>query len=204
MRVVVTASVLLSAAEACWCWPHYLAYFNQLDGGPRQGYRHLVDSSLDWSQELKGVGRWLDGHPADRGDGSLYFSYYGGAPPEYYGISAHRLPSYPDRWQPVIPRRWEAGTYLISATMLQCVMLPYSGRWNQSYETQYQQVKTTVEEVLQKAETAEGQRRAVGHASTSTKHLVLGLRRIAFGRLASYLPAASRTTKSATRSWSID
>jgi 4-amino-4-deoxy-L-arabinose transferase-like glycosyltransferase len=33
--------------------PHYLAYFNELIGGPRNGYRYLIDSNLDWGQDDK-------------------------------------------------------------------------------------------------------------------------------------------------------
>ena len=29
--------------------PHYLAYFNELAGGPDNGYKYLVDSNLDLS-----------------------------------------------------------------------------------------------------------------------------------------------------------
>ena len=32
--------------------PHYLSYFNSFCGGPSEGYRYLVDSSLDWGQDL--------------------------------------------------------------------------------------------------------------------------------------------------------
>ena len=35
--------------------PHYLAYFNEPAGGPANGYRLLVDSNLDWGQDLKGL-----------------------------------------------------------------------------------------------------------------------------------------------------
>ena len=38
--------------ESCSIRPDYLAYFNQIAGGPRNGYKHLVDSSLDWGQDL--------------------------------------------------------------------------------------------------------------------------------------------------------
>ena len=104
MRAVVVIALLLSVVEGIWFWPHYLAYFNILAGGPRHGYRHLVDSSLDWSQDLKRLPRWLDAHPADASDAQrLYFSYYGSSPPEYYGVRAQRLPSFPDRWQPHVP-----------------------------------------------------------------------------------------------------
>ena len=32
-------------------YPHYLAHFNEAVGGPRNGYRYLVDSNLDWGQD---------------------------------------------------------------------------------------------------------------------------------------------------------
>jgi len=31
--------------------PHYLAYFNELAGGPANGWRWLIDSNLDWGQD---------------------------------------------------------------------------------------------------------------------------------------------------------
>jgi hypothetical protein len=31
--------------------PHYLAYFNEIIGGPRNGYKYLIDSNLDWGQD---------------------------------------------------------------------------------------------------------------------------------------------------------
>lgn len=33
-------------------YPHQLAYFNEFAGGSRNGYKHLVGSSLDWGQDL--------------------------------------------------------------------------------------------------------------------------------------------------------
>jgi len=150
MRTLVMGTAIASAVEAIWIWPHYLAYFNPLVGGPRYGYRHLGDSSLDWSQDLKGLKHWLDAHPEDARDpGRLYFSFYGGPPPEYYGIHAQRLPSFPDRWRPHIPEPLTGGTYLISATMLQCFMFSPPGRWNQGYEDSYQQDRQSVERFYQ-------------------------------------------------------
>ena len=46
--------------------PNYLAYFNQLAGGPSQGYKHLADSSLDWGQDLPALKRWLDAEGLQR------------------------------------------------------------------------------------------------------------------------------------------
>lgn len=39
--------------------PHYLAYFNELAGGPSNGYRCLVDSNLDWGQDVKGLKEYM-------------------------------------------------------------------------------------------------------------------------------------------------
>ncbi|HRU94850.1 MAG TPA: phospholipid carrier-dependent glycosyltransferase, partial [Anaerolineae bacterium] len=38
--------------------PHDLAFFNELAGGPAGGYRYLVDSNLDWGQNLWQLREW--------------------------------------------------------------------------------------------------------------------------------------------------
>src|SRR5262249_51727095 len=53
--VAVVLLLVWHAGESLAIAPHYLAYFNELAGGPSQGYRHLVDSSLDWGQDLPGL-----------------------------------------------------------------------------------------------------------------------------------------------------
>jgi len=125
------------AALACWyalasAWiaPHYLAYFNELVGGPDQGYHYLVDSNLDWGQDLKGLKRYMDQHGIQR----VWLSYFGQADPGYYGITYDYLPSY-DIFHPqnVRPQVWLAdrapplhGTVAISATLLQGAYLPFT------------------------------------------------------------------------------
>lgn len=37
--------------ELLFIYPHYLAYFNQLIGGPKNGYLYLADSNLDFNQD---------------------------------------------------------------------------------------------------------------------------------------------------------
>ncbi|MCX7397695.1 MAG: glycosyltransferase family 39 protein [Planctomycetales bacterium] len=43
------ASTVLSVAAV---YPHQLAYFNEVAGGPYRGYKHLLGSSVDWGQDL--------------------------------------------------------------------------------------------------------------------------------------------------------
>jgi Dolichyl-phosphate-mannose-protein mannosyltransferase/Tetratricopeptide repeat len=69
-------------------YPHYLAFFNELAGGPKNGHRALLDSNLDWGQDLKGLKRWMD----DNGVRKVHLMYFGKADPRYYGIDAFYLP----------------------------------------------------------------------------------------------------------------
>ncbi|MEO5356472.1 MAG: glycosyltransferase family 39 protein [Nitrospirae bacterium YQR-1] len=39
-------------------YPYYTAYFNVFAGGPANGYKHLLDSNLDWGQNLKRLYFW--------------------------------------------------------------------------------------------------------------------------------------------------
>ncbi len=80
--------VAAAGAETLCRFPNYLAYFNFLAGGPDHAYRHLVDSSLDWGQDLPAAKRYISAHP---GEGPFYLSYFGTASPDYYGIAARSL-----------------------------------------------------------------------------------------------------------------
>jgi hypothetical protein len=102
--------------------PHYLAYFNQVAGGPSEGYKHLADSSLDWGQDLPALKRWLDGERLRQpAAGAAYLSYFGTARPEYYGIQATLLAGFIDRRPPQPPVPLAGGVYCVSATVLNVI-----------------------------------------------------------------------------------
>ena len=69
-------------------WPDYLAYFNQIAGGPDNGYKYLADSNLDWGQDLKRLKAYLD----RQGIGRVKLAYFGTAHPENYGLYYKLLP----------------------------------------------------------------------------------------------------------------
>lgn len=188
-RAALAASLAGLVVECCWIWPDYLAYFNVVAGGPRHGYRHLGDSSLDWSQDLKQLSRWLDRHPDDARDPErLYLSFFGGVPIEHYGIHARRLPSFPDRFEPHVPKDLTGGTYLISATMLQCFLLSPPGRWNEGYEASYQDARHDVAIFQQLYENASGRQQLESIAPMADWYKLFDLyERLRFSRLASYL-----------------
>jgi len=106
--------------------PYYLAYFNELVGGPDQGYRYAVDSNLDWGQDLKRLKAYLD----ERGIDRVRLSYFGTARPEQYGIRYDPLPmpppSAPTDFRPINP---QSGVYAISASNLQLLEDPDIFDW---------------------------------------------------------------------------
>ena len=87
----VTILLLWQMAESVVIRPNYLAYFNEIAGGPGRGYQHLVDSSLDWGQDLPALKTWLDGHPTLVDGKPLYLAYFGTADPRWYEINANSL-----------------------------------------------------------------------------------------------------------------
>ena len=116
----VVAMAVLYAASVLRVHPNYLAYFNEAAGGPSQGWRWLVDSNVDWGQDLPGLKRYMDDHGIAR----LTLCYFGTADPGYYGIQADRLPGY----QPPPPSTLVHGVrpgdiVAISATHLQGLYL---------------------------------------------------------------------------------
>ncbi len=86
--LVLLAPVALAGIELATAYPHCLAFFNQIIGGPRNGHWFLLDSNLDWGQDLKPLKRWMDTHHVEE----INLSYFGTADPNYYRMSWAALP----------------------------------------------------------------------------------------------------------------
>jgi hypothetical protein len=85
--IFLLAPVTLAALELATVYPHCLAFFNQAVGGPRNGDLVLLDSNLDWGQDLKPLKRWMDANRIQH----INLSYFGTADPAYYGINCTSL-----------------------------------------------------------------------------------------------------------------
>lgn len=59
-----------------------LTYFNALGGGPYGGHRVLIDSNLDWGQDLPRLARWMK----ENGVAKIQLGYHGSDDPERVGI----------------------------------------------------------------------------------------------------------------------
>ena len=148
VKAVLVLALLSMMAASILVWPHYLEFFNLVGGGSRKGYKHLVDSSLDWGQDLPALKKWLDSNRPRDGDTPVYLSYFGTASPNHYGIRARRLPEFMGRlWKRSDPRPLTGGIYCISATMLQSLYNKYLGPWTYEYEKEYQLVLRLVQEI---------------------------------------------------------
>jgi hypothetical protein len=134
--VVVAALLAWHIAESVAIYPHYLAYFNELGGGPSHGREHLVDSSLDWGQDLPGLKAWLDANQRPGED--AYLAYFGTGEPHYYHLHAKQLAFingfHED--EPYIPLG--QGLYCVGATMLEQVYSSVRGPWTMELEREYQ------------------------------------------------------------------
>ncbi len=92
-RWLVAAPVLMyAAALTAWVHPNYLAYFNRFIGGPSQGAAWLVDSNLDWGQDLYRVPELVKNFDG----GSWRMLYFGHVDPSRYGIEFELPPEVPE------------------------------------------------------------------------------------------------------------
>ncbi|HSD09377.1 MAG TPA: hypothetical protein VLF14_00205, partial [Candidatus Binatia bacterium] len=62
--------------------PRYLEYFNELAGGPANGHRWLIDSNVDWGQDLIRLSEYMRERHLD----SVKLAYFGRVDPRVYGI----------------------------------------------------------------------------------------------------------------------
>jgi len=82
---------LFHAFTSLRAFPNYLPYTNELWGGPKNAYRILADSNVDWGQGLKAMKEYLETHHIR----DCWFAYYASvvADLDYYKIPCKPLPS---------------------------------------------------------------------------------------------------------------
>ncbi len=61
-------------------YPSFLAYFNEIAGGPDKGYKLVVDSNLDWGQDILRLSKFIEKNNIKE----IKMDYFSGAPAEYY------------------------------------------------------------------------------------------------------------------------
>ena len=114
-----TILVLLGwlAGASAFIYPQGIAYFNEWVGGPSQGWKYLVDSNLDWGQNLPELANYIRENRVKK----LRLYYFGFDKLHRYGLQDKVEVKAPP-WGPALVSetrlRPEPGIYAISATLL--------------------------------------------------------------------------------------
>lgn len=119
MSIYAATPVVALIAVTVWLHPHYLSFFNIIGGGPANGHELLVDSNIDWGQDLIRLKQWMDTNQVQH----INLSWFGSADPNYYDITYDPLPGLPrhfDLWWnvPFNSQNPEPGIYAISVSNL--------------------------------------------------------------------------------------
>lgn len=117
--VAITLLLVWQVVGALRIFPHQEAFFNELAGDWYNWSNLLVDSNLDWGQDLPALRQTMD----DLGIAEVNLAYFGKAVPEVYGVRYRPLYGYLrfvegnelSAYNPYTP---EPGWYAISATSL--------------------------------------------------------------------------------------
>jgi len=80
--VAAAVLVLWYTAGTLAVAPRYLQYFNEVAGGPSRGHEMLIDSNIDWGQDLIRLREFM----TRRGYDSVHLAYFGRVHPGVYGI----------------------------------------------------------------------------------------------------------------------
>ncbi len=115
--------ILFLISSTVFSYPSYTSYFNELAGGPKNGYRFVTDSNADWGQDLKRLKVFLDEHPEI---GRIRVDYFGGGDPAYY--LGRKYTPWHDYSRPI-----ESGWYAISTNFLQGSVYDKAKADNESY-----------------------------------------------------------------------
>ncbi len=75
--------VVWAATSSLISVPHSFSYFNEVAWGPRGGHAFLLDSNIDWQQDVLKLRTWLDEHKEAR---PMNVAYYGDTRPELFGL----------------------------------------------------------------------------------------------------------------------
>ena len=125
-NIALVAIVFLLAVPVLAAYPNYLGYFNIFTYGQKK-YNLMVDSSLDWGQDLKRLAEYAKENNIKK----IKIDYFGGGLPKYYIPDSQEWRS---GYGPT------SGWLAISATFYQMSKMfgPKEGKWSYDWLSDYQ------------------------------------------------------------------
>lgn len=88
---LVLALLTWFIGSSLYCYPHGLSYFNELVGGPSNGWKHLAASCTDNGQDLLYLRDWCESHPEAQPLNVVHWTRF--VPLEWIGVDASRPPA---------------------------------------------------------------------------------------------------------------
>jgi 4-amino-4-deoxy-L-arabinose transferase-like glycosyltransferase len=130
-QIAVAAVALAAAAEGYAAHAKPEAWFNLLAGGPMQGHRILVDSSLEWGGDLPDLVAWEANLRTSDQAAPLFVSLLGPVGHEHSGLRALNLD-----WA-FENGRVRPGYFVFGATRLTGGPPAFYGRWDPELATEW-------------------------------------------------------------------
>jgi hypothetical protein len=123
--IAIVALLAWQVVSSARSFPGYMAYANELWGGPKRVHLYLSDSNSDWGQQMKTAAEYLK----RRGVKDCWMAYTaaGVADERYYGVNCRRLPTVVSLWWLHVPMEVPEeidGPILISDDELEGLALP--------------------------------------------------------------------------------
>ena len=145
---VVLLSILCAgyALETISVYPNFLAFFNRLVGGPAAGHQLLVDSSLDWGQDLYALEDWLSENNSGPDKKDVTMSYFGRSSPRHHEMDVRYFMSRGTFLRESYSlNSLKPGLWATSATMLQGMYSPDLRPWTAEHEGKFQFLLKNIE-----------------------------------------------------------
>lgn len=99
VQYLVGLLVTVQCVSVGMVFPHYLAYANEMYGGPEQLPAYLSDSNVDWGQDVHRIPAFMQ----EQGVQDIRLAIFSTVPPTRFGMRAQRVPTcwhVPDRYVP--------------------------------------------------------------------------------------------------------
>ena len=93
LQSIIALPLFWHVAENLATYPHYISYFNELIGSKRNADKFLIDSNLDWGQDLRRLELWCRENHVSQ----ITVHYFGGGDIDYDVRSAKSLILYAPR-----------------------------------------------------------------------------------------------------------
>ncbi|MGZ3660833.1 MAG: ArnT family glycosyltransferase [Bdellovibrionota bacterium] len=114
VRTLAGAALLSMVIGSALTWPNFLAYFNLPSGGPDYGHRYLLDSNLDWGQDLTTLKDFMD----EQSIPTISLAHFGHVDPALYGIHYSLLNGMPQsQWVAISANFLWGRAYYVNGSM---------------------------------------------------------------------------------------